>query len=207
MNLTVYHGSNSIFSKFDQGKARIMNDFYGGGVAYFTDSVSVAKSYARTMSKKSGQPIVYQVKLSLRKLFDVDSNFTGKELLKFYDDSTVENFARGAGLIKLGSDKYTIIGKLKVGDFNLTGDQVFKGLSRGMVNTAKTRDKLIELGYDGLRYNGGRNMDMAVQHNVYLAYRAGSIKIENAYKIVPKTKMEHVSIIKKVVSESYYSYK
>ena len=207
MNIVAYHGSNARFKQFDQGKARIINDFYGGGVAYFTDNLSVGKSYARTMAKRKGEPYVYQVNLSLRKMFDVNDNFTGRELVKFFDDSTVDNFARGAGLIKLGADKYTIIGKLKAGQISLTGDQVFKGLSKGMVNTAKTREKLMELGYDGLRYNGGMNMNMATQHNVYLAYYAKSIKIDKVYKLVSKTQSESLSIIKKVIGENYDPYK
>jgi hypothetical protein len=75
---------------------------------------------------------------------------------------------------------------LKSGDLSLTGDEVFKGLSRGMVNTAKARQKLIDLGYDGLRYNGGKNMQMATEHDVYLAYDAGDIQIKKIYTSAPK---------------------
>jgi len=73
------------------------------------------------------------------------------------------------------------LSKLSRGDMELTGDQIFKGLSGGGVNTAAARDHLIRNGYDGLRYNGGANMD-AERHNVYIPYNANSItikKVEN----------------------------
>lgn len=200
MRLKAYHGSNARFSKFDQGKARIVNDFYGGGVAYFTDNIDVSKSYARTMAKKGGERYVYEVALNFKKVFDVDKVYTGSELTKFFTDKTVENFARGAGLMKLGSDKYSTLANLKSGKTSLTGEKVFKGLSKGMVNTAATRNELVKLGYDGLRYNGGLNMGMATKHSVYLAYNAASIKLVKRYKMVDKVK-EQISIMKSVIRE------
>lgn len=174
---TVYHGSGSRFSKFEQSKARIANDFYGGGVAYFTDDLGVGITYAKSMAKKTKEdPIVYTVKLKLNKIFDVDAVFTGKELIDILP-SDIEDFARGAGLLGLNSDKYKVLADLKSGKVKLTGDQVFKGLSKGMNTTAKARQHLINNGYDGLRYNGGVNMGMAKKHNVYLAYDAKDIEI------------------------------
>ena len=85
--------------------------------------------------------------------------------------------------MKAGVDKYSVMAKLKSGNLELTGEEVFKGLSRGMVNTAKARQKLISLGYDGLRYNGGVNMNMATKHDVYLAYNANDIRIKKVVKI------------------------
>jgi hypothetical protein len=183
-----YHGTNAKFKQFDQKHARIVNDFYGGGIAYFTSDTGVAITYAKSMvrTKKSGEPYVYKCKITLNKIFDVDHKFTGKELTQFFTKETVDDFARGASLLKLNSDKYVIISKLLSGDMTLTGEEVFKGLSRGMVNTAKTRQKLIELGYDGLRYNGGVNMDMATKHDVYLVYDAKDITIEKIFKVVKK---------------------
>jgi len=186
-NHKVYHGSNAKFNRFDQGQSRIVNDFYGGGVAYFTDNIDVAKTYANSMFKsKGGGKFIYEVELSLENVFDVDHEFTGNELTKFYDDRSVEDFARGAGLMKFGTDKYTVLGNLRSGDISLTGDQIFKGLSRGMNQTAKARQLLISLGYDGLRYNGGVNMAMATKHSVFLAYNADDIKIIKTYSMVTK---------------------
>jgi hypothetical protein len=65
----------------------------------------------------------------------------------------------------------------------LTGDQVFKGLSKGMNRTADARDYLMSKGYDGLRYNGGVNMDMATKHNVYLIYNVKNVKMVNKEKV------------------------
>ena len=174
---TVYHGSGYRFNKFEQSKARVVNDFYGGGAAYFTDDVGVAITYAKSMAKKSKEdPIVYTVEIRLSKMFDVDHVFTGKELVDILP-SDLEDFARGAGLLGLNSDKYTVLANLKSGKAKLTGDEVFKGLSKGMNTTAKAREHLISKGYDGLRYNGGVNMNMAKKHNVYLVYDADDAKI------------------------------
>lgn len=178
----VYHGSNARFDEFSQDKARIVNDFWGGGVAYFTDKTQLAKEYAKGMVKRyKGRPFVYKVTLELNKMFDVDDTFTGKELTQFIDDP--DKFARGAGLMKLDVDKYLLIAQLQKGAIELTGEQVFKGLSTGMVNTAETRKKLMSLGYDGLRYNGGDNMGMK-RHNVYLIYNVSSIKSFKRFKVV-----------------------
>lgn len=184
-----YHGTNARFKEFDQRHARIINDFYGGGVAYFTSDTGVAITYAKAMmkKKKSGDPYVYKCSLRLNKIFDVDHKFTGKELTQFFTKETADEFARGASLMKLGDDSYSVMSKLKDGKLTLTGEQVFKGLSRGMVNTAKARQKLIDLGYDGLRYNGGVNMDMATKHDVYLVYKASDITIDKVFKVIKKT--------------------
>jgi len=183
-SMTAYHGSNAMFKKFEQTKARILNDYYGGGVAYFTANMEVAKTYAGAMKRKyGGEKYVYEVELSFEKMFDVDHVFKGKELTQFFDDKDADDFARGSGLLKAGVDKYSVMAKLKSGNIELTGEQVFKGLSRGMVNTAKARQKLISLGFDGLRYNGGVNMGMATKHDVYLAYNADDIRIKKITKV------------------------
>jgi hypothetical protein len=182
----VYHGSGYRFAKFNQSKARIANDFYGGGVAYFTDNLKVPITYAKSMAKtaKSGTPLVYTCTLKLKKIFDVDHTFTGKDLIDILPKD-IEAFARGAKLLSLGSgDKFTIISKLKSGKVKLTGDQVFKGLSAGMNKTAAARKHLMSKGYDGLRYNGGVNMGMATKHSVYLAYKSSSITIDKRQKVV-----------------------
>lgn len=183
---TVYHGSGTRFDEFDQGKARIANDFYGGGVAYFTDNLKVGIQYAKSMSKKTGTPFVYTCQLKIKKLFDVDDVFTGDDLKQILPPN-LEDFARGAGLMKFDTDKFKMLGDLKAGKLKLSGDQVFKGLSKGMNQTAKARDYLISKGYDGLRYNGGLNMNMATKHNVYLVYKASDITILKRQKVKPKS--------------------
>lgn len=183
---TVYHGSGSRFSEFKQSAARIPNDFYGGGVAYFTDDLKVGITYAKSMAKsKNSDPVVYTVSLKLKKLFDVDDKFTGKDLVNILPKD-IDDFARGAGLLKLGSDKFQVIANLQSGNMTLTGDEVFKGLSKGMNTTAKARDHLIKNGYDGLRYNGGVNMNMATKHSVYLAYTTKGIKIQKRQVVKKK---------------------
>lgn len=185
----VYHGSGYRFSKFSQGKARIFNDFYGGGVAYFTDNQKVAITYAKSMAKKAKaeDPLVYTCKIKLKKVFDVDSVFSGKDLIEILPKD-VKEFARGAGLLTLKSNEYEVIAKLESGKMSLTGDKVFAGLSKGMNQTAKARQYLISKGYDGLRYNGGVNMGMATKHNVYLVYNAQDITITKRQIVKKKEK-------------------
>jgi hypothetical protein len=180
---TVYHGTGSRFEKFEQSKARIPNDFYGGGTAYFTDNLKVGITYAKSMAKKTkGDPLVYTVEVNIRKMFDVDATFTGKELTDILP-TDLDKFARGAGLMGLDSDQYRVMGDLKAGKAVLSGDQVFKGLSKGMNTTAEAREHLVSKGYNGLRYNGGVNMNMATKHNVYLIYNASDAKIIKKQKV------------------------
>lgn len=182
--MILYHGSNSLFNKFDQGKARIVNDFYGGGVAYFTSSKDIAKTYANAMVKaKGGTKYIYEVEVNISKIFDVDDTFARKELTKFFNDKEAEDFARGAGLMSAGADRYDVLSKIKNGDYKLTGDEVFKGMSKGMAFTARARLKLIALGYDGLRYIGSLNMQAATKHEVYLVYNASDIHIKKIVKV------------------------
>jgi hypothetical protein len=188
VNKTLFHGSNLLFQKFDDSKARIQNDLYGGGVAYFTTSEQIAEGYAKSMYKSAIQKklpnaleIIYRIDLTIGKLFDVEDTFTGKDLTQFYKRTEVEQFARGAGLLYYGVDKYDVMSQLDEGDLSLSGDEVFKGLSGGMNRTAAARDKLKSLGYTTLKYVGGLLMGVP-RHDVYLAYYAKDIKMVS-YKI------------------------
>jgi hypothetical protein len=183
MQLQLFHGTNQRFSQFEQSKARVPNDFYGGGVAYFTDNLEVAKTYAKSAAKKGGDRIIYQVTLNVNKVFDVNASFTGKDLIQFFSNRDSEQFARGAGLLSLGTDKYRVLGDLENGTLVLSGEDVFRGLSQGMIKTAAARDKIKSLGYDALRYNGEMNM-AATRHDVYIAYYANEIKIHEPRMIV-----------------------
>lgn len=186
VSVDVFHGSGRLFNRFDQKQARIPNDYMGGGIGYFTDNNDVAKTYAKSMAKKTGSPYVYNTRLSMKNVFDVDHEFTGDKLKSVLPDDPRDHeaFVRGAGLAKLGGESIpSLISKLRDGKLSLSGSQVFKGLSRGGVDTAKARDHLIRKGYDGLRYNGGENMGMSTRHNVYIPYNAGSISINKTSKI------------------------
>jgi hypothetical protein len=180
-----YHGTNSRFSQFEQSKARIANDFYGGGIAYLTDTLDIAKTYASFMFRKyGGERYVYQVQAEFDNLFDVDEKYTG-DILKRIVGSEYDSFARGSGLLNLGADRYAVLSALKEGKVELTGEQVFRGLSNGMQNTARARETLKKCGFDGLRYNGGMNMGGRA-HNVYLSYEAQNIRIKNRYIVTDK---------------------
>lgn len=175
---TVYHGTNELIDRFDQSKSRVINDYYGGGVAYFTESLESAHTYANGAYKRKnkGERYVYVAQLSAKKIFDVDDTFTGKDLQKFFQKRTdVELLARGAGLLTPKEDKYVTIGKLEAGEMELTGDQIFKGLSKGMNFTSKVTEFLKTMNYDTLRYNaGGYGIP---KHSIYIAYDSSNIKI------------------------------
>lgn len=189
--MLVYHGTNKEFAAFDAKQARIPNDYYGGGIAYFTDSRDIAIQYAKAMMKKGGgRKIVYNVELNLKNIFDVDHTYDARP---FIEKGKTEEFARGAGLLSLGTNKFSVIASLESGSVKLTGEQIFRGLSRGMVNTAKARDKLKQLGYDGLRYNGGINMQTGSHHNVYLVYHPENIRIVNRELMEDKYPMKKFS--------------
>ena len=192
VEVDAYHGSGHLFRKFDQKHARIPNDHMGGGVGYFTDHHDVSKTYARSMARhaKTSTPYVYHTKLKMKNVFDVDHEFHGDKLKHVLPDDPKhhEQFARSAGLMKPGTNRHQVLNDLKDGKHKLTGKQVFFGLSHGGINTAKAREHLIKKGYDGIRYNGGENMNMATRHNVYMPYDADSIKIHKITQLVNKKK-------------------
>lgn len=182
VEVDAYHGSGHKFDKFDQDKARIRNDHMGGGVGYFTSDHGVAKTYAKSMARtaKTNTPHIYHTKLKMKNVFDVDHDFDGDKLKHVLPDDHREHeqFARSAGLMKPGEDKHKVLSDLRDGKTKLKGHQVFKGLSQGNTQTAKARQHLMKKGYDGMRYNGGENMD-AKRHDVYMPYKANSIEIKH----------------------------
>ena len=184
VSVDVYHGSGRHFSKFDQKMARLPNDFYGGGVAYFTDDHDVAKTYAKSMSKETKTPHIYHTSLKMNNVFDVNHSFHGDKLKKILPKDT-EKFATSAGILNAGNadQKYHILGKLERGEIPLTGHQVFWGLSHGGTKTTEARNHLIKHGYDGLRYNGGLMVPGSKKHNVYIPYNSDSINIKHISKI------------------------
>ena len=187
ISVDAFHGSGVHFDQFKQEHAKLPNDYYGGGIGYFTTSHNVATTYAksRAASMKTKTPHVYHTNLSMKNVFDVDHVFTGEELKKFLpkDELKHEQFARHAGIMKYGTDRIKTVDDLRSGKASLTGHQLFQALSENGNSTAKARDLLIKHGYDGLRYNGGANMDMAERHDVYIPYHAKHIKIKKVEKI------------------------
>ncbi len=189
VEVDAYHGSGRKFGSFSQNFGRVKNDFMGGGIGYFTSDHGVAKSYAKNGARfaKTDTPYIYHTKLKFQNVFDVDHDFSGEKLKHILpDEKHHEAFARGAGLLRVGADKYDVLSKLKRGDLKLTGHQVFHGLSQGGTKSDDARDHLIKKGYDGLRYNGGQNMNQAVKHDVYIPYKSDSVKINKITKIVKK---------------------
>lgn len=185
----LYHGTSARFDKFDQRFGRMENDFYGGGIAYFTTSIKIAKGYASASKKRiGGDMLLYTVDVNFKKVFDVDISYDGAEVLKILDGTDLEKIARGAGLMSYGNpNSQSNLSDLKRGRLSLTGDQLYKGFTTA--NRGKTsafRDKLISLGYDALRYNGGLQIRGETQHDVYIAWDASTIKIDKRQKWATK---------------------
>lgn len=187
INKIAYHGSNARFVEFTDKTKRIKDDLYGGGLAYFTDEDSKAAEYAKAMQKKyGGFQFVYKVSMKLHEIFDVDHEYTGEIFLKIFKQTrySAEEFARRAGLLIYGVNKYEVFGNIKSGKAKYKGEVIFKGLSNGMNETKKAQDILKKVGFDGLRYNGGVNMNMA-RHNVFCPYYPESIKILDVDELNP----------------------
>lgn len=179
-----YHGAGRFFHKFDQSKARIKDDFMGGGIAYITDHKPISHNYAKSAAKETKTPYVYHVTAKMDNVFDVDHEFTGEKLKRLLPKDT-EKFASSAGLIGLHNHehKHRILSDLESGKLTLKGHQVFAGLSHGGTKTANARKHLIKKGYDGLRYNGGVNMNQATKHNVFIPYKDEAINIDHVEKL------------------------
>jgi len=189
VTITAYHGSGRLFKTFEQRYARILNDYMGGGIAYFTTDLDVAKTYAKSMAKTqgTGTEYIYTVLLTMKNVFDVNSEFSGTDLVSMLP-TDLEQFARGAGILKYGVDRVKTLMDLKAGKISMSGERLFKGLSQGGVNTAKARDVLIAKGFDALRYNGGANMNMTTRHDVFIPYDASDIAIQKISQITRKVK-------------------
>ena len=76
----MYHGSNAIFKNFDASRARLQNDNFGGGVAYLTTNKNLAVTYAKSMARRGGEPIIYTVKTTFKKTFSTEDLFQGREM-------------------------------------------------------------------------------------------------------------------------------
>ncbi len=188
--LIVFHGSNKKFDKFSEKAKRVANDFFGGGIAYTTDDQSVALTYSRAMTYRyGGEEYLYKIQLTLSNIFDVDTVFSGKELVDFTKYVRPEDFLRSAGLLTAGTDKYKVLAQLESGSLSMDGKAVFKGLSKGLVDSSGAEAILKKMGYDGLRYNGGDNMG-AGKHNVYIPYYSKSIKILGTFRVQRKSALK-----------------
>lgn len=179
--MIVYHGSNAIFKKFDASKARLSQDNFGGGVAYLTGNKNLAITYAKSMAKRQGEPIIYTINASFRKTFDTEMKFNGKDVLDFIRHVKAEEFAKGAKLLVYGVDRFTVLDNLKSGMTGLTGKQIFDGLSNGNTQTVKAREILIKLGYDSLYYKTPDRVN-----DVYITYKDTNIRIEKIERFVKK---------------------
>ena len=188
--MILWHGSNKEFSRFKKAEKRISNDLYGGGIAYFTSDKNIAINYAKTrVSAYGGEPYLFKVDVTMKKIFDVDAEFTGKELLNIIVHlKDLEGFARSAGLLGYGENKYIVSSRLQDGRVTLKGDRVWKGISSGGIRTSQAQEVLIKSGYDGLRYNGGVLTTDTHSHDVYCPYKESSIRIESVTRILSPDK-------------------
>ncbi len=191
VSVEVWHGTNAKFDQFSKEMARVPNDLYGGGLGYFTDSLEVAKGYARSSVKrakvaKGAQPYIYKVQLTLDNVFDVEKMYSGNFVagfLKSNSYSDAENFLRTAGMAQIGTDLPLKVSKLRNGKLEMLGDDLFKSLSQGSISSSKGRDTLIASGFDGLRHPGGIRGGTKGLHTVYIAYENDKIKILETHQL------------------------
>jgi len=190
----LHHGTGHHFDRFSSAFARVKNDYYGGGDAYLTDDPEVAKGYAKAGKSRGGKaPQIMDVDVHMKRVFDVDHVYTGPHLQALLPKD-LEAFARHARLLKLGDDKHAVLGRLRAGQMRLTGDQLFRGLSDGMVNTAKARELLKRAGYDGLRYNGGL-VTGGKRHSAYVVYDARNTKVVGRRPVMDELEAERIQLL------------
>lgn len=194
----MWHGTNAKFDKFEQRMARVQNDLYGGGVAYFTDNRKIAEGYAKSSLKRKGapknpEPWLYKVDLDLKNIFDIERSYNYdfvKQFVKNDKSSTVEKFLRDAGVLNnsfmksIGaSDIFSVISKFNNGSLNLTGDQLFNAIGNNSANSSKARDIFYKMGYDGLTHQGGLRGGTGGKHKVIIVYDSSKIKIKDHIKL------------------------
>lgn len=197
--LTVYHGTAARFDEFGQENARVENDYFGGGLAYFTSSRRVAYGYARSamLRTKSKIPYIIYVGVQFDKLFDArnTSKWSGERVLAFIQEvglrsDQVEAFIRGAGLLDMsslqGRSPHVVKSAFMSGKIELDGESIFMALSRVLGNMAQARKKLMSLGYDGLCHIGGEITKDKLnrgKHTVFISYDKKTIRSFDRKKI------------------------
>lgn len=170
---TLFHGGIDFDGEFRQDMSRSPNDYFGGGVAYFTDNHEVALKYAKNAGKRSGKlPVVYNVKLTIKNNFDVDKKYNSELFLDSIKD--LDKFIRNSSIGEYNDPIYVTKQKLKSG-IEITGKSIFKGLSNNHQNSGRAREILIDLGFDGLRYTGDE--DSMNPYNVWLPYNSDQVSI------------------------------
>jgi len=99
-NITLYHGSDELFSEFElnSDKSDGFNAF-GDGV-YFVDKFDEAKTYGS---------YVYEVRVNIRKIFDIDKNYNKWENMKDNNDDYTQDLVNlGYDAIKLDKNWFKI---------------------------------------------------------------------------------------------------
>ncbi len=190
-----FHGTAAKFDSFDGGKARVSNDYFGGGHSYFTSNKNVAVGYASSamIRMKSKTPYVIAVDLHFKKLFDARDNktYTGDELKHMIKEfkltqKDLDTLARGAGIMTVMSSPYQIIVGLERGTTKLTGKQFFNGLTRLRGSMENARKFLQSKGYDGLAHTGGqvtRDMMGTPNHVVFIVYDPNVIQTFKRFRV------------------------
>lgn len=191
MAIKVWHGSGTNFNTIDLSKGRMAdNDYYGGGNGkgfYVTTEQKIAIGYALA-ARNAASPTLYEMSYTPSgRVFDVDEKYSGPALQRFLPKSRslLEEFCRHAGLFKGLTDRtdaLLIEGRIEEGKMELSGDQIFKGLSEGQRTQGRAADILKSHGYVGLRYNGGRITGSA-PHDVYISYKPSDLKILKKYSV------------------------
>lgn len=184
-----YHGSGNDFDKFEQSASRSKNDLFGGGVAYFTDNIDVARSYSTNAARRRDSldqtKILYTVRLNLKKAFDTTvKELDSKLVSQLIPDkpSEQDHFGRDLKVYKGDVNRHNFIFKIKSGEVKVSGEALWNAISSRGTNTVKGRNTLKSSGFDGLIYEGG-HITRQVKHKVVIPYNPSSIKIINKEEI------------------------
>jgi hypothetical protein len=179
----VWHGTPSGgFTVFDTYGSR-----YGlmGSGAYFTESKTIAESYANKDKRKRapGSKLVYGVHLKILNPMDMDGPADPKwvEILESYGDDTVPT---------TNEEGYRAL------EENLIQDYVSSTEGADIAQST-----LIDMGYDGITHmGGGRVNDKGERHRVWIAFDPNQIKSadpvvkDNAGKIIlPSERFQETS--------------
>jgi hypothetical protein len=170
----VWHGTPSGgFTVFDTYGSR-----YGlmGSGAYFTESKTIAESYANKDKRKRapGSKLVYGVHLKILNPMDMDGPADPKwvEILQSYGDDTVPT---------TNEEGYRALEENLIQDYvsSTEGAEIAQGT-------------LIDMGYDGITHmGGGRVNDKGERHRVWIAFDPNQIKSadpvvkDNAGNVIP----------------------
>ena len=168
---TVFHGTNKDFSSFDIKNMADPDAKYGPG-AYFTENLSIAKSYTTKAAKLGDNPVVKRAKLDLKNVFDADAPAD----IKILDQAIRQDFAFQTKRVGYtGTTDFDIFKKQLLDSTKLkTNEDVYDALKDilGGGQLREINEYLQRRGFDGITHTGGKGK---VPHKVWIALDESSV--------------------------------